>query len=152
MIVNDPGNLHERVNRCRANTLEPSAHQVLAYGFSFWCLCRYLASIAEAVRDGFVVHKAPTVVTEWSEFLNHLQVKHFWKFNLIILTNNTEFMQHLIVNCKSCAYKKEAHLSHCSDSQRVQDLAHANEVSSYWAFSLLMGRKMTRVSLIVKEV
>ena len=74
MVVNDPGNLHERVDRCRSNTLEPSAHQVLAYGFSFRRLCRYMASIAEAVCDGPVVHKAPAVVAERSEFLNHLQV------------------------------------------------------------------------------
>jgi hypothetical protein len=33
-----------------------------------------LASIAEAVFDGPVVHKAPAVVAERSKFLNHLQV------------------------------------------------------------------------------
>lgn len=74
MVVNDPGNLHEGVDRCWANTLEPSAHQVLAYGFCFRRLCRYLPSIAEAVCDGPVVHEAPAVVAERPEFLNHLQV------------------------------------------------------------------------------
>lgn len=72
MVVNDPGNLHERVDRCRANALEASAHQVLAYGFSFGRLGRHLASIAEPVCDGPVVHKGPTVVAEGSEFLNNL--------------------------------------------------------------------------------
>ena len=64
MVVNDSGDLHEGVDRCRANTLEPPAHQVLAYRFSFRRLRRYLASIAEAVHDGLVVHKAPAVVAE----------------------------------------------------------------------------------------
>jgi hypothetical protein len=64
MVVNNPGNLHEGVDRCRTNTLEASAHQVLAYGFSFGRLGWHLASIAEAVCDGPVVHKAPTVDAE----------------------------------------------------------------------------------------
>ena len=46
VVVKDPGNLHEGVDRCRANTMESSAH-LLAYGFSFRRLCRHLASMAE---------------------------------------------------------------------------------------------------------
>ena len=115
MVVNDSGDLHEGVDRCRANTLEPPAHQVLAYRFSFRRLCRYLASIAEAVRDGLVVHKAPAVLSEWSEFLNHLQM------SISKVQHNryshTEFREHM-----SCfmfdqirwiwnhVHKKEAHV------------------------------------------
>lgn len=123
MVVNDPGNLHEGVDCCRANTLEPPAHQVLAYGFSFRRLCRYLTSIAEAVCDGPVVHKAPAVVAERSEFFNNLQVSirkfNTWNTKFIKIYDTTHKMfDQTMVNCKPCI--EEAHVSHYySDSQRV---------------------------------
>jgi len=48
----------------------------------------------------------------------------------------------IMVNCRSRI--EEAHVSHCSDYQRIQDVAHVrNEVSASWDFSLLiMDRKM----------
>jgi hypothetical protein len=64
MVVSDPGDLYKEVDCCRANKLEASAHQVLASGFSFQHLGWRLANIAEAVCDGSVVRKAPTVVAE----------------------------------------------------------------------------------------
>jgi hypothetical protein len=74
MVVNDARNLHEGVDCRRANALEASSHQALAYGLRFGRLDRYLASIAEVAFDGFVFYEAPTVVAERSEILDYLQI------------------------------------------------------------------------------
>lgn len=73
MVVYDPGDLHEGVDCRRADALEASPHQVLAHGFRFGRLGGYSASVEEAVCNGPVVHEAPAVVAERSEFLNYLQ-------------------------------------------------------------------------------
>lgn len=74
MVVDDPGDLHERVDRRGADAPEPSAHQVLAHSLRFGRLGGHLASVAEAVCDGPVVHEAPAVVVERSEFTDYLQI------------------------------------------------------------------------------